>query len=659
MGIYPALQIQPPDVIDPMLKAAQIGQTQQQTQNLALDNQQKALNLDIYRNAAPTTISGMLGQGSGAGGAATSGNPDPRLALVNPGAYSALVNGQRTVTATQQDRAALASIRNQQALTGVSNQDDWQAAVTQQYKQGDLSDLQYARYIGTPFSPEMKAQLMSNFVGTNKAFANIGYNLDTGKKTVQQPDGSVTQTYIPGAPQTQAAFDAAKPREISPGGSLYLPQGSQQPAAANTPSNASSSGTPSAAMPLSDFSAKVVQNESGGNPTAANGNSTSSGAAGFTDGTWLQTLKQQRPDIAQGKSDQQLLAMKTNPDLATQMAGAYAQQNAPALTKAGLPVTAATLALAHQFGPQGAQAIAQAGPFTPASKVLSPQALQANPQLAQMTTGDILEQTTKRYGAMPVDISTAPNGASSTGAPSFGTLKTAPGPNGGTVISNPNSPMQISVNTGGLPKEAETIGEGTGKMYNDLRNTYLQLPSQMNNIGNAMDALKQVESGAATPVSADVAKWVKSVGGDPTKFGLADPAQVQIVRKAATQLIFNQAAALSTNPAYKDLELAKQANPSEGLDPQANLEIGSALLGKMQWQKQMFEDMDSWRQSHKGESMNDFPLVQWVNANPMPVYQGAARAQIGPLAGMPGNPGGAPSAASPGLDDLRARGLIK
>src|ERR1700755_648669 len=97
-------------------------------------------------------------------------------------------------------------------------------------------------------------------------------------------------------------------------------------------------------MALSDL---IIGVESGGKPNATNPNSSASGPGQFIDSTWLSTIKAARPDLAQGKSDQDLLALKTDPDISRQMTEAYAQQNQGILAKNGLPVTPGTTYLAH------------------------------------------------------------------------------------------------------------------------------------------------------------------------------------------------------------------------------------------------------------------------------------------------------------------------
>ncbi|WP_153712183.1 hypothetical protein [Eikenella corrodens] len=100
--------------------------------------------------------------------------------------------------------------------------------------------------------------------------------------------------------------------------------------------------------------AKIIQNESGGNPNIPNKYSTAKGLGQFIDSTWLTMVKRYRPDIAAGKSNAQIIALKTNAPLAREMTTRYVEENARALRGAGMPVTDGNLYLAHFLGSGGA-----------------------------------------------------------------------------------------------------------------------------------------------------------------------------------------------------------------------------------------------------------------------------------------------------------------
>lgn len=141
--------------------------------------------------------------------------------------------------------------------------------------------------------------------------------------------------------------------------------------------------------------------ESGGDNYAKNPLSSAYGPDQFLAGTWLDTIKASRPDLAQGKSDAELLAMRSDPVLSGQMRDAYAAANQATLAKAGVPVDAGTTYLAHFAGPGGAVKLLQSDPNTPASTILGPDVVKANPFLAKMTAGDVAAWASRKMGGSP------------------------------------------------------------------------------------------------------------------------------------------------------------------------------------------------------------------------------------------------------------------
>ena len=142
----------------------------------------------------------------------------------------------------------------------------------------------------------------------------------------------------------------------------------------------------------------IIGAESGGNPNAVNPRSSATGAGQFIAATWLDTIRAARPDLAQGKTDQELLALRTDPALSREMTEAYAAQNGAILSKAGHPVTPGSTYLAHFAGPQGAVSVLSADPSTPIDRVMSPEAMKANPFLKGMTAGDLRAWADRKMG---------------------------------------------------------------------------------------------------------------------------------------------------------------------------------------------------------------------------------------------------------------------
>jgi len=149
----------------------------------------------------------------------------------------------------------------------------------------------------------------------------------------------------------------------------------------------------------------IINAESGGNPDAKNPNSSASGVGQFINSTWIDTLSKHRPDLIEGKSPDEILALKSDPQLSRDMTAAYAADNAGILSKAGLPVTPGSTYLAHFAGPQGAIGLLSADPNTPAAAILGPKVVAANKFLTGMTAGDVANWAARKVGgAAPLAI---------------------------------------------------------------------------------------------------------------------------------------------------------------------------------------------------------------------------------------------------------------
>jgi hypothetical protein len=161
-----------------------------------------------------------------------------------------------------------------------------------------------------------------------------------------------------------------------------------------------------------------------GNPAATNPASTATGNGQFIDGTWPSVIRAARPDLAAGKTDEQLLALRSVPGLAQAATETYARQNGGTLAQAGLPVTAETTSLAHVLGPQGAIRVLKANPSTPLQMLLPQQVIAANPQFQGRTAGDAVQWAAQRMA-----------GASQPPSGSHGTAEPVVMPNGQPAVA--------------------------------------------------------------------------------------------------------------------------------------------------------------------------------------------------------------------------------
>lgn len=144
----------------------------------------------------------------------------------------------------------------------------------------------------------------------------------------------------------------------------------QTPQAPNTP------GSPTAPAGSSlanmTYAQKVAKVEGMNNPAQKNlAGGSALGLGQFVPGTWLHMIKTYRPDLAAGKSDADILAMRTDGDLSSQMIEQYGDENGRKLAASGIPVNDATKYGAAWFGPAGMKAVYNADNATPMTALAS------------------------------------------------------------------------------------------------------------------------------------------------------------------------------------------------------------------------------------------------------------------------------------------------
>jgi len=174
-----------------------------------------------------------------------------------------------------------------------------------------------------------------------------------------------------------------------------------------------SSGTSSPSSDIDTFvDQKLIPSESAGLADAKNPNSSAGGLGQFTDKTWEMMLAKHRPDLIKGKSQDQILAMKNDPDLNRDMTRQLARDNAQMLSSNGQPVTTLTVGLAHVLGSDAVQTFLNSPPATSMDKVVSPAAMKANPQFwnhdadGKQTTpksvGEVWQMYQSKWGNSPL-----------------------------------------------------------------------------------------------------------------------------------------------------------------------------------------------------------------------------------------------------------------
>lgn len=170
-----------------------------------------------------------------------------------------------------------------------------------------------------------------------------------------------------------------------------------------------------------DILGQIGSVESGNNYNARNPLSSAGGKYQFTNATFLDAIKKHRPDLAQGKTDAELLQLKFDPAIQEEVAGGHLDDMQSYLKGQGIDPTPGNSYLAWFAGPGGASAI-HADPGATVEALLGPEAVRANPFLRGMTGQDVIDwagrkmtpsqhmakNLKKRFGTPETPASTAP-----------------------------------------------------------------------------------------------------------------------------------------------------------------------------------------------------------------------------------------------------------
>lgn len=136
-----------------------------------------------------------------------------------------------------------------------------------------------------------------------------------------------------------------------------------------------------------------------GNPAARSSTSSAMGNFQFIESTWLDTIAKNRPDLAQGRSREELLALRADPKLSREMAGYLLDQNAATLKAGGVEATPGNLYLAHFLGAQSAVKALKSDPGTPAVDIVGQKAVDANQSVLQgKTIGTVVAWADRKMG---------------------------------------------------------------------------------------------------------------------------------------------------------------------------------------------------------------------------------------------------------------------
>ena len=306
-------------------------------------------------------------------------------------------------------------------------------------------------------------------------------------------------------------------------------------------------------------------------------------------------MRAHHPELTTGKTDAQILAMRSNDALSNQAALDYAHDNAPQIAAAGFPVNATTLKLAHAFGPDGAVRVMQAPEGTPMRQIVPPEVLTANPQLAGMTNSTVLGQVAARFGVGPVTgigAAPAPLAAVAPAAPAAPPAGPAGPPTGGaTVAQLPGGGATVNANlTPGAVETQQQLAQRQQKYEGDLLTAsqaaqrsnalydQMRLESQSWTQGKfadvKMDALKTLDS---------LAQNVNAAAGTQVFTPNQSVGDWESFNKDAMQGVREAVRATSARAAVQEFNLISRALPADTTSPQAFHQLMDQMQGINDW----------------------------------------------------------------------------
>lgn len=147
------------------------------------------------------------------------------------------------------------------------------------------------------------------------------------------------------------------------------------------------------------FVDRVVQIESSGNPNAQARTSSALGVGQFVKSTWLDTVRKHAPQLMAGRTEEEVLELRRNPQISRNMIAALANDNASALQENGVNTTPENLYLAHFLGKNGAVNLLTAPPDTPTEDVLGNAQIRANKSVLEgKTVAQVVDWAKRKFG---------------------------------------------------------------------------------------------------------------------------------------------------------------------------------------------------------------------------------------------------------------------
>lgn len=398
--------------------------------------------------------------------------------------------------------------------TGQADPAMWDQQVQTLFNQGWITNQDVKRAWGNPgLAMQMltgtmapgDTPAMQAAVEAGKKQAGVGPALQVkAGETAIEGANTIVHVTVPSADGT-SSVDTQMTRNQAIQRGILKPDGSN-----GTGSVVQGQGATDTPMTGAAFGLKMPGQENNtGNPGALNqsgpgGTATSSamGNAQFLKDTWLDVMKRNRPDLTQGKTDDQILALRDDrvaaaagaPGLSAQMTTQYAKENSAALSAAGIPVNATTLAMAHGFGPGGAKALLNSPADASASYVLGSQITDANPNLRGKTVADVVGGFKNRWHLGPVQFDEPAGAGGVKVAGPGGGPATPPPPTGNDVLAGGGAGGGATApNAGTVPPQPGEVGRTTPV---PSETTKLQMTNDQTQMNKDTESVADMQSGA-------------------------------------------------------------------------------------------------------------------------------------------------------------------
>ena len=338
---------------------------------------------------------------------------------------------------------------------------------------------------------------------------------------------------------------------------------------------------------LGDLGVRIVAAEGG---PGRNALSSAAGYGQFLSGTWLEMFGRAYPQVAQTMTREQILALRDIRPLAEDLTNRYAQANAAALRRVGLPASAGELSLAHAIGPRGAVSVLTAEPARPAAELLRPEAIAANPVLKEMTASGLRQWAAIRVKAPAEQL---PEGAAPKAEPSL-------------VPLGPADDFRVDERT--KASQALVTNHNAGAVLQDL-----------------VDVLK-AGGGRGSQLRPSTLVWLLSVGVEPAELLRGDPATVRVFNRAASRTLLDAIREVSDRPAFAEFKAIELQLAVRGELPRGVIRaLAIALLDKMRRENATITDIVQHRRNAGAAKLTAEP----------PPLRDAANAQSAAAGGPP------------------------